>query len=42
MQVTGNNFSLYKQYQKEIALLKADEHANERRRKKAEKEAEGT
>ena len=42
MQVTGNNFALYKQYQKEIALLKAAQRTNERRRKKAEEEAEGT
>ncbi|SHN02953.1 AAA family ATPase [Mucilaginibacter sp. OK098] len=41
MHITGNNFGLYKQYQKELALLKADERANERRRKKAAK-AEGT
>jgi hypothetical protein len=42
MQVIDNNFGLYKQYQKEMAMLKADERTNERRRKKAEKEAEGT
>jgi hypothetical protein len=37
MHVTGNNFALYKQYQKEMAMLKADERANKRQRKKTEK-----
>ncbi|ASU35834.1 AAA family ATPase [Mucilaginibacter xinganensis] len=41
MHVTGKNFALYKQYQKEMAMLKADERANERRGKYAG-EAEGT
>jgi len=38
--ITGNYFALYKQYQKEIAMLKADERANERHRKKVAKPEE--